>query len=133
DSSSVNEDGTLNDSVVCTDPDAGQTLTYSVVENVANGILTFNPNGTFSYQPNANFNGSDSFTFKANESLADSNVATFSITINPVNDAPSFAKGADQTVNEDAGAQTVSPWATAISAGPANESSQTVSFEITGN
>ena len=51
----------------------------------------------------------------------------------PVNDAPSFIKGADQTVNEDAGAQSVTGWATAISAGPANESSQTVSFQVTGN
>ena len=32
--------------------------------------------------------------------------------------SPSFTKGADQTVNEDAGAQTVAGWATAISAGP---------------
>jgi hypothetical protein len=59
-------------------------------------------------------------------------VQTFTITITGVNDAPSFTKGADQTVNEDAGAQTVSPWATAISAGP-NESGQTVHFNITGN
>ena len=47
---------------------------------------------------------------------------TFTITVNPVNDAPSFTKGADQTVNEDAGAQSVAGWATAISGGPANES-----------
>ena len=58
---------------------------------------------------------------------------TFMITVTAVNDAPSFTKGADQTVAEDAGAQTVTGWATAISAGPANESGQTVSFEVTGN
>ena len=57
---------------------------------------------------------------------------TFTITVTPVNDAPSFVKGSDQTVLEDAGAQTVSAWATAISPGP-NESSQTVSFQITSN
>ena len=55
------------------------------------------------------------------------------ITVTAVNDAPSFTKGADQTVAEDAGAQTVTGWATAISAGPANESGQTVAFEVTGN
>ena len=32
---------------------------------------------------------------------------TFDITVTNVNDAPSFTKGADQTVLEDAGAQTV--------------------------
>ena len=49
---------------------------------------------------------------------------TFVLTINPVNDAPSFTKGADQTTNEDAGAQTVNNWATNISAGPPDESTK---------
>ena len=55
------------------------------------------------------------------------------ITVDPVNDAPSFVKGANQTVVEDAGAQTVNPWATALTKGPANESGQTLSFVITAN
>ena len=46
------------------------------------------------------------------------------INVTAVNDAPSFIKGADQTVLEDAGAQTVAGWATAISAGPADESAR---------
>ena len=58
---------------------------------------------------------------------------SFSITVNSVNDAPSFIKGADQTVNEDSGAQTVSNWATAISPGPANESAQILTFTTTNN
>ena len=58
---------------------------------------------------------------------------SFTITINAVNDPPSFTAGPSQTVFEDAGPQTVSPWATAISPGPANESGQTVSFNITSN
>ena len=45
-----------------------------------------------------------------------------------VNDVPSFTKGADRDLNEDAGAQSVSNWATAISKGPADESAQTLSF-----
>ncbi|MBL9114244.1 MAG: CHRD domain-containing protein [Verrucomicrobiaceae bacterium] len=51
----------------------------------------------------------------------------------PANVSPSFTKGSDQTVDEDAGPQTVSAWATSISPGPVNESAQTVSFAITGN
>jgi hypothetical protein len=43
------------------------------------------------------------------------------INITPVNDAPSFVKGADQTVPEDAGAKTIANWATSASAGPASE------------
>ena len=40
---------------------------------------------------------------------------------------------ADETVLEDAGAQSVPGWATAISAGPADESGQTLTFNVTGN
>ena len=51
----------------------------------------------------------------------------------PVNDTPGFTKGADQTVNEDASAQSVAAWATGIIAGPANESGQTVNFLVSNN
>ena len=53
-----------------------------------NGTLTLNADGSFTYTPAANFNGTDSFTYKANDGTADSNVATVTITVNPVNDAP---------------------------------------------
>src|SRR6185295_16973493 len=57
----------------------------------------------------------------------------FTISVSSVNDAPSFTVGGNQTVNEDAGAQTVAGWATAIVAGPSNESTQSLSFSVTGN
>src|SRR5262249_39835036 len=38
--------------------------------------------------PNANYNGPDSFSFKVNDGTLDSNVATVSITVTPVNDPP---------------------------------------------
>ena len=50
-----------------------------------------------------------------------------------VNDAPSFTAGASQTVAEDAGLRTVPAWATGISAGPADESGQTLSFVVTND
>ncbi len=40
------------------------------------------------YTPTPNYNGPDSFTFKANDGTVDSNVATISITVIAVNDAP---------------------------------------------
>ncbi len=85
------------------------------------------------YTPNANYYGSDSFTYKVTDGQKYNDTATVSISINPVNDAPGFTKGADQTVNEDAVAQSVSNWATNISAGPSNESGQQVSFDVTNN
>src|SRR5262249_49932192 len=53
--------------------------------------FTLNADGSFSYTPAANYNGTDTFTYKANDGAADSNIATVTITINPVNDAPSVA------------------------------------------
>jgi hypothetical protein len=55
---------------------------------------------------------------------------TFNLTLNPVNDAPSFNKGPDQSINENDPAQTVNNWAANISPGPANESGQTLSFQV---
>ena len=40
------------------------------------------------YTPNTDFNGSDSFTFTATDGEFTSPAATISITVNPVNDAP---------------------------------------------
>src|SRR5258706_77759 len=50
-----------------------------------------------------------------------------------VNEAPNFTKGADQPVLEDVGARTVTGWATAISAGPANESAQVLNFIVSNS
>src|SRR5207253_2267779 len=59
--------------------------------------------------------------------------AAVTINIASVNDAPSFTSGGDQTVPEDSGPQSVIPWAAARSAGPANESGQTLAFTVTNN
>ena len=64
------------------------TLTAALVSGPAHGTLTLNADGSFTYTPDANFNGTDSFTYKASDGLADSNVATVTITVNAVNDAP---------------------------------------------
>ena len=50
--------------------------------------FTLNADGSFSYTPEANFNGTDSFTYKVNDGASDSNVATVTITVNAVSDAP---------------------------------------------
>jgi large repetitive protein len=82
------------------------------------------------YTPNANTSGSDSFAFKMNNGAANSTPATVGITVNFVNQPPSFTPGGNQTVAENAGAQSVANWATNISPGP-NQSSETVHFNIT--
>jgi hypothetical protein len=67
-----------------TDPDPGTTLTAVLAAGPANGALALNPNGSFTYTPNANFSGSDSFTYRANDGIANSNLATVAITVNPI-------------------------------------------------
>jgi VCBS repeat-containing protein len=117
--------------VLGNDTDAdGDVLAAALVSGPANGSLTLNPNGSFTYTPNANFFGTDQFTYRASDgTVASALAATVTVTVAGVNDPPSFVKGPDQTVTEGAGAQSVSPWATAISAGP-NEAGQTVSFVV---
>lgn len=51
------------------------------------------------------------------------------LTVPPVNDAPSFTQGANITVDEDAPAQSVPGWATAISMGP-GETGQQHTFTV---
>ena len=88
--------------------------------------------GNLTYTPAANANGLATVTVKihddggtANSGADTSASQTFTITVTPVNDAPSFTKGADVTRLEDCGAQTVSGWATGISAGPSDGSRAT--------
>jgi hypothetical protein len=85
DSYSVDEDSTLNvalPGVVENDTDTdGDQLSAVLVSNVSNGTLTLNGDGSFTYTPNVNFTGTDIFTYQANDTLADSNVATVIITV----------------------------------------------------
>ena len=92
DSYSTNEDTTLNVSapgVLGNDTDGeNDTLTAIMVAEPANGVVVLNADGSFSYTPNANYNGTDSFTYNAYDGKLDSNVATVTITVTPINDAP---------------------------------------------
>ncbi len=60
------------------------TLTATVVDNPTKGTLLLNSDGSFTYTPNINAVGTDSFTYRANDNPADSNLATVSLTIQPV-------------------------------------------------
>src|SRR5439155_681150 len=66
----------------------GDALAAVVVSGPAHGAVTLNAGGSFTYTPAANYNGADSFTYKASDGALDSNTATVSLTVTPVNDAP---------------------------------------------
>ncbi len=77
-----------------TDADtASGSLAVSVVSGPAHGSLTLNADGTFSYTHDGSETTTDSFTYKLNDGSADSNTATVSITVTPVNDAPGRQPG----------------------------------------
>lgn len=134
DSYSVNEGATHNVSapgVLANDTDAnGDPLTAVKLSDPAHGSLTLNSNGSFTYIHDGSDTTSDSFTYQADDGTATSATTTVSLTINPVNDAPSFTKGANQTVMANTGAQTVTGWATAIGSG---EAGQMVNFIVSNN
>src|SRR5207247_8271538 len=75
----------------------------------------------------------DALPFSIGDGNGGTATATVTVAVTSVNDAPSFTKGANQTVAQDAGAQTVPNWATAISAGPADESGQALNFIVTNS
>ena len=77
----------------------GDTLSFSIVGSPANGTLSGKaPN--LSYTPKANFAGSDSFEFTARDGAAVSAPKVVSLTVTPVNDAPT-ATAQSLTLAED--------------------------------
>jgi uncharacterized repeat protein (TIGR01451 family) len=92
DSYTTAEDTTLTISgpgVLANDFDVdGDALTAIIVSNPANGSLSLNSNGGFVYRPNTNYNGMDTFTYRAMDGGLASDVATVTLTVAPVNDAP---------------------------------------------
>ncbi|MGE3778056.1 MAG: Ig-like domain-containing protein [Pirellulaceae bacterium] len=81
---SVTAPGVLgNDS----DPE-GDPLTAALLAAPAHGTLSLSVDGSFVYVPNADYHGPDSFTYRADDGRSPSNVATVSIEVTPVNDAP---------------------------------------------
>jgi gliding motility-associated-like protein len=123
--------------------DAFQTLSFNI-SNDDNAIFAVQPsinvNGKITYTPATNASGFATVIVALqdnggtdNDGVDLSTSQTFTITINAVNNAPSFTKGLDEIVNEDAGSQTVANWSTAISAGPADEFSQALIFNVTND
>ena len=72
------EDGLLSNDV---DVD-GDSLTASLVADVAHGTLTFKPDGSFTYVPLADYHGTDTFTYTISDGTAVSEAITVTISVN---------------------------------------------------
>jgi hypothetical protein len=123
--------------------ESSQSVTFDVsADNL--GLFAVQPavasDGKLTYTPAGDANGTATLTVKvvdnggtANGGVDTSPAQPVTITVGAVNDAPSFAAGADQTVVSLLGAQTVPGWATSIQPGPGNESTQNVIFAVTND
>jgi PKD repeat protein len=108
----------------------------SLLEGSQNGIFISN-SGDLTYTPTANANG----TITVTVILEDGGTGTytsgeqrFTITLKTTNQAPSFVKGSNVTIDEDeAPTITIQSWATNISPGAANEMNQQLEFYLSPN
>ncbi|MFO0904297.1 MAG: tandem-95 repeat protein [Pirellulales bacterium] len=117
DSFTMDEDTTLTraafNGVRANDTDAeGSPLTVTRVSgptatgSANGGTLTLGADGSFTYTPPANYFGTVTFTYRVNDGQLNSNIATATITVNNVNEAPvavansaSTSQGAPVTIN----------------------------------
>jgi len=85
------EDTAATITLPVTDADPNDSHTFHIVTgpNSGHGTVVINGN-KLTFTPSPNWNGSTTFTYQARDSAsAYSNTATVSVTVNPVNDAPS--------------------------------------------
>ncbi|MDB9513854.1 DUF4347 domain-containing protein [Kamptonema animale CS-326] len=125
--------------------ESAQTATYTVSNIGTPGLFAVSPaidaSGNLTYTPAADAFGTSTFDVKvqdnggtANGGVDTSAVQNFTITVNPVNDKPSFSNLGNQTLTAWTNTiQTVSNWVNSVTFGSTNESSQTVSNYIVTN
>ena len=124
--------------VAAADPDGSapnNTLSYAITLGNTGNAFQIGADGQLSVQTQAAVTPANApfmLTVTVTDGGGLSDTATVTVTVNDVNDAPSFVVGPDQTVVEDAGMQTVDPWATAIDDGDPGVN-QNLTFQITGN
>lgn len=122
---------TIDDGVAAndTDPDVGplSVVMLQGPQHAVPGTFQFNSDGTFTYQPLPNFNGIDTIVYKVNDGVLNSNnTGTVTINVEQVNDPP-VAGNDFRTINEDTVVDVEqSELLSNDTAGPANESGQTL-------
>ena len=116
--------------------EAGQSVLAYSVSNVSNsGLFSAAPavsaTGTLTFTPAANVSGTSTFDVAVQDDGGTANggddtspTQTFTITVNSVNDEPSFTAADPSAVNEESGAQSVAGWVSGFNPGPADEAGQ---------
>ena len=159
DSPSVTNAATLEDVqttaglVISRNPVDGAEVTHYRITGITGGTLFLNDgttavaNGTFitvaqgaaglNFTPAPNSVAAGSFDVQASTAAnvggLGGGVVTATIAVTAVNDEPSFTIGANQTVVEDAAAQTIAGFASASAGGGADEAGQTFVYTVTND
>jgi len=99
---SLDEDTSGTYTLKGSDIDESDHLTYTITTQPQDDI-TYNPvTGNLTYTPEANFTGQRVLTFIVGDGQAESNAATVTITVLPMNDSPELVEAlSDQTIFED--------------------------------
>ncbi|MGL5193393.1 MAG: DUF4347 domain-containing protein, partial [Chroococcales cyanobacterium] len=94
--------------------------------------ITNNNDGTASlkYTPIANANGTANISVTVTDADAGTVTESFAVTVNPVNDIPSFTATSPAAVNQNAGAQTLTTWAAFNPGGGTDEATQTATYIV---
>ncbi len=88
--------------VLANDVDADDDiLSVTVVDEPSHGTVTLGSDGSFQYTPDPDFHGEDSFTYVASDGQADTEVASVTIMVDAVNDAPTTAEDAYSVAEDD--------------------------------
>ena len=117
----------------------GDTLTYEILTQPANGEAAKLDEEFFTYKAEADYGtlpGSlpgetwqlDTFTYRAFDGLSYSDPATMSFWVAAINDPPTFTPGPATVVVAENSGHYSAPWATDVSPGPFGESAQIVQF-----
>ncbi|KOF03884.1 hypothetical protein OB69_02380, partial [Roseivirga seohaensis subsp. aquiponti] len=110
------------------------TASLTLAGTAANINTYFDTPANIKYTGASNVSGDNAatFTLNANDATVNPQVGSGNIDITAVNDAPTFTIGANQTVAQNAGAQSINSFITTFDDGDA-EATQTVQFNITNN
>jgi large repetitive protein len=100
-SESTNEDTPKNGNLASNDTPSGDGGNIWVINsNPSHGTVVVNADGTYTYIPTANYNGADNFTYSLIDADGDKSIATVTMNIVGVNDAPQAVNDI-ATTNED--------------------------------
>ena len=101
DTETTNEDTPVNIDVLSNDSDVdGDTYSLTAVGTASNGTAALNGDGTVDYTPADDFFGTDTFEYSVTDEHGAVSIATVTVNVSAVNDAPTDFFLSSNTINE---------------------------------